>query len=389
MRANRFLSILILLLFTVGLGFSFLGQNASAQTPTSKPVVRAVLFYRSQCRFCQQVVATVIPPLLDEYAGQLEIFRIDVSLPDGDALFTAAIEHFNIKIIGVPTLIVGDDVLIGGIEIPLKLPGIIESALSQGGIDWPDIPGLSSALSAAQSTEMAAATRPVESALSSTPSIAPTASTPNATPPMKIEKTDGLWEVFTRDPLGNSLSTVVLIGIIISVVFGIRVFLIKPGTSSSQLPVWIIPTLCVIGCGVAGYLWYVEATMAQAICGPIGHCQTVQESEYSRLFGILPVGALGVAGYVAIIITWLIGRTWRSKWAELAGLVLLGITALGTLFSIYLTFLEPFIIGASCLWCLTSAVLMTALFHLNIAPGKLAYTHLLKKPSDPAIPGSS
>ncbi len=227
MRANRFLSILILLLFTVGLGFSFLGQNASAQTPTSKPVVRAVLFYRSQCRFCQQVVATVIPPLLDEYAGQLEIFRIDVSLPDGDALFTAAIEHFNIKIIGVPTLIVGDDVLIGGIEIPLKLPGIIESALRQGGIDWPDIPGLSSALSAAQSTEMAAATRPVKSTLSSTPSIATPASTPNATPPVEIEKTDGLWEVFTRDPLGNSLSTAVLIGMIISVGYGISSFFDK------------------------------------------------------------------------------------------------------------------------------------------------------------------
>jgi uncharacterized membrane protein len=386
---NRFRRDIITLLFLAGLALIPRLQTVHAQSPQSNPVVRAVLFYRSQCRFCQQVVATVIPPLLNKYAGQLDIFRIDVSQPDGDTLFTAAIEHFNIKIIGTPTLIIGNDVLIGGIEIPQKLPGIIESALNQGGIDWPDIPGLTAALSAAQSTEMAAATRTVESALSSTPSIAPTASTPNATPPVEIEKTDGLWEVFTHDPLGNSLATVVLIGMIILVGYGIRVFLTKPGTSSSQLPVWIIPTLCVIGCGVAGYLWYVEATMAQAICGPIGHCQTVQESEYSRLFGILPIGALGVAGYVAIIITWSIGRTWRSRWAELANLVLLGMTASGTLFSIYLTFLEPFVIGASCLWCLTSAVLITALFYLNIPPGKLAFTHLSKKPGDPAIPVSS
>jgi uncharacterized membrane protein len=31
------------------------------------------------------------------------------------------------------------------------------------------------------------------------------------------------------------------------------------------------------------------------------------------------------------------------------------------LFSIYLTFLEPFVIGATCAWCLTSALIMTLL----------------------------
>ena len=39
----------------------------------------------------------------------------------------------------------------------------------------------------------------------------------------------------------------------------------------------------------------------------------------------------------------------------------------GTAFSIYLTFLEPFVIGATRAWCLTSAMVITALFWL-IAP---------------------
>jgi uncharacterized membrane protein len=193
---------------------------------------------------------------------------------------------------------------------------------------------------------------------------------------------------FTRDPWGNVLATAILVGMIISVVYGISAFLTNPGTPLSQLPVWIIPALCVIGCGVAGYLWYVEATMAQAICGPIGHCQTVQESEYTRLFGILPVGLLGLAGYVAVLIAWFISRFSHPKLADPASLVLLGMTAFGILFSIYLTFLEPFVIGASCLWCLTSAVLMTVLFYLNIAPGKLAFIHLLEKPGDLTPPVS-
>ena len=39
-------------------------------------------------------------------------------------------------------------------------------------------------------------------------------------------------------------------------------------------------------------------------------------------------------------------------------------TAGGVLFSIYLTFLEPFVIGATCAWCLSSAVIMTLLLLL-------------------------
>jgi len=42
-------------------------------------------------------------------------------------------------------------------------------------------------------------------------------------------------------------------------------------------------------------------------------------------------------------------------------LLVWGMVWIGTLFSIYLTFLEPFVIGASCIWCLTSAVIMTLL----------------------------
>jgi uncharacterized membrane protein len=54
-------------------------------------------------------------------------------------------------------------------------------------------------------------------------------------------------------------------------------------------------------------------------------------------------------------------------------------TVVGTLFSIYLTFLEPFVIGATCAWCLTSAVLMTVLMLLSIAPAKFALAHLSER----------
>ena len=279
----------------------------------------------------------------------------------------------------------GNDVLIGSINIQQNFPKIIEDGLSHGGLDWPGIPGLDQALIKAEATELPAATPPAEFVpFSPSPSPIPVVVGPPAEPQNSdVLLTNGgierLRNNFAQDPLGNTLAVIILVGMIISIFDGIYVFLTEPGQPLSGQRVWLIPVLCLMGCGIAGYLAYLEITLANAICGPVGHCQTVQQSKYARLFGFLPIGLLGVAGYAAIIITWLIGRTWRSRWAELAGLVLLGMTASGTLFSIYLTFLEPFVIGATCIWCLSSAILMTVLMYLSIAPGKLAFAHLFNR----------
>jgi uncharacterized membrane protein len=55
----------------------------------------------------------------------------------------------------------------------------------------------------------------------------------------------------------------------------------------------------------------------------------------------------------------------------LAALALVIMAVGGTVFSIYLTFLEPFVIGATCAWCLTSAILMTVLLWLTVTPQRL------------------
>ena len=137
--------------------------------------------------------------------------------------------------------------------------------------------------------------------------------------------------------------------------------------------------LCIVGLMVAGYLAYVETSRVEAVCGPVGDCNTVQQSDYARLFGLLHIGVLGLVGYVFILLTWVVGRLSTQRLSVYANLALLGLTAFGVLFSIYLTFLEPFVIGATCAWCLTSAILMTALFWLSLAPGKHALQTLRKK----------
>jgi uncharacterized membrane protein len=106
---------------------------------------------------------------------------------------------------------------------------------------------------------------------------------------------------------------------------------------------------------------FVEISKSEAICGPVGDCNTVQQSSYAYLFGIIPLGVLGIFGYLVIALTWLIKNYGTPKWQRLGTWTLFCLTFFGTSFSIYLTFLEPFVIGATCAWCLSSAVVMTLL----------------------------
>jgi uncharacterized membrane protein len=104
------------------------------------------------------------------------------------------------------------------------------------------------------------------------------------------------------------------------------------------------------------------------MCGPVGNCNAVQSSPYARLFGILPLGLLGMFGYLAILAGWLYLRLRRDRWALYVSLAVSGMTVFGVLFSIYLTYLEIYVIRAVCLWCLASAVIMTLLMILNVRP---------------------
>jgi len=187
------------------------------------------------------------------------------------------------------------------------------------------------------------------------------------TPPIVHEMT--VQEKFKSDLVGNILSVVLLAGmLVVLVITGINLTK-DPDPDKKGTPEWLIPLLSIIGIGIAGYLAYIELNQLEAVCGPVGNCNTVQQSEYATLFGFLPIGVLGVMGYLFIIILWLARLLDLPGYTRILNLALFGITLFGILFSIYLTFLEPFVIGATCIWCLSSAVIMTILFLL--AAGKL------------------
>jgi uncharacterized membrane protein len=167
------------------------------------------------------------------------------------------------------------------------------------------------------------------------------------------------WQNFAQDPKGNSVAVIVLVGMLASLALVLTIFVTK-----RTLPTWSgvsVAVLIVIGLAVAGYLSWIELTYSEAVCGPVGDCNAVQQSSYARLFGLVPVGILGLYGYAALGLGWLLLDRGPARWNRLLATALWLLALAGTLFSIYLTALEPFVIGATCMWCVTSAVVMTLL----------------------------
>jgi uncharacterized membrane protein len=113
-----------------------------------------------------------------------------------------------------------------------------------------------------------------------------------------------------------------------------------------------------LGVGVAAYIAIAEADGGAPAClAGGGGCETVAASSHSELAGI-SVAAIGIAGYLLLLGAALL----RGDGARLAGF---GLALVGFGFSVYLTWLELFVIDAICQWCVASAVLMTVLFAVN------------------------
>lgn len=112
------------------------------------------------------------------------------------------------------------------------------------------------------------------------------------------------------------------------------------------------------GIGVATYIAIADSGGGSPVCIAGGHgCQTVAESSYSHLLGV-NVAVFGIVGYVLLLVCALL----RGDAARMGGFC---VALAGFGFSVYLTYLELFVIDAICQWCVASAVLMTVLFVLN------------------------
>jgi uncharacterized membrane protein len=118
--------------------------------------------------------------------------------------------------------------------------------------------------------------------------------------------------------------------------------------------------LSLAGLFVSAYLYlYKIGKIGSLACGA-GDCETVQLSPWSQFAGV-DVALIGVLGYAGLLVLslaalrpGLASRSWPTALqASLAGI--------GVLFTLYLTYLELFVIRAVCRWCVASGVIIVAI----------------------------
>lgn len=120
--------------------------------------------------------------------------------------------------------------------------------------------------------------------------------------------------------------------------------------------------LVVVGLVISGYLSYVKLLNVPIICveGDQFNCGAVASSKWANLMGI-PVAYMGFLGYLVMGSLFLLED--RFAFLQEYGLILLfTIGLVGWLFSMWLVYIQAFIILAFCQWCLAHEFNFTILF---------------------------
>ena len=122
--------------------------------------------------------------------------------------------------------------------------------------------------------------------------------------------------------------------------------------------------MSLLGLFVSAYLYlYKIGRIGTLACGT-GGCETVQQSTWSRFLGV-EVSFIGLIGYGLLFVVALVSlqsassRDWPAR-------VLTWMAAGGVLFTVYLTYLELFVIHAICRWCVGSAVIIVSVLVLAL-----------------------
>ncbi len=127
---------------------------------------------------------------------------------------------------------------------------------------------------------------------------------------------------------------------------------------------WASVVLSAVGLVDSVYLTWIKVANRAASCAGIGDCETVNNSRFSEIGGV-PIALLGAGAYVLLLLL-LVGerRGWIS--AEASRMAVFGLALAGTLYSLYLTYVEIAILRAICPFCVVSAVAIIGILVLSL-----------------------
>jgi len=118
----------------------------------------------------------------------------------------------------------------------------------------------------------------------------------------------------------------------------------------------ILFLLSLAGLAIGAYLTVAHWGDQPIACGGVGDCGYVNSSDYATIGGI-PVSALGAMLYAAMAFVSL--RWIRHPYEDRLAIIYWALALSGTVYAGYLTYVELAILSAICIWCVTSALLLT------------------------------
>ena len=118
--------------------------------------------------------------------------------------------------------------------------------------------------------------------------------------------------------------------------------------------------LTIMGMVDSLYLFYKYTKKAPLACLIGSDCSAVVESKWSKVFGVR--NELWGSFYYILLFIGMLLFIFLPEYSSLIHLLLVLATALGFLYSLFLTGLQMFLIKSFCLYCLFSALISTLLF---------------------------
>ncbi len=407
--------------YLLGLAFILLFSLMSPQSAVSREgtIVKGIVFHKLDCTNCTALLREVLPELKQQFGDGLIMLAVNNADSTGSNLYLTTLLEMNIPITQpLPLLIIGDSYWSDPETIKKDLPDIIEKALQKEGIDWPEISELEALLQHISELDeneqknwwisgefnelqfllsgfsnkyhqdprgnryavvvlicliicMAVAfylffnTRQTETTRSYRVIVLAFLLVGFVVGWQLAEMSTIL--TLKKEPAGSFedlLTLIVFSGMLISLVYSFWSF---SGLSTGGIEKWqfrIVPILSIIIITAAGYLLYSELANVEAQCGAVGDCNAVQQSPYALLFGWISVAGFGLTGIFFVIVTWLLHYFGPEHRRSLFGVAMWLALLVGVLFFAYLTFLEPFVIGATCFWCLSAAIAMALVFFI-------------------------
>jgi uncharacterized membrane protein len=127
---------------------------------------------------------------------------------------------------------------------------------------------------------------------------------------------------------------------------------------------------------LAGYVYIKKEKRENLVCPMDGKCDEVVNSRYSKFMGVR-VELLGMIYYALIVLAYSFILFMPVSAGDLFKFFMTGVTVVAFFFSVYLVFIQAFVLRMWCTWCLFSAGFSTMIFVTAILGADFSLVALL------------